>query len=400
MTSNESSQSISSQGLSPTVKKLGAVSFFADVASEMLYPITPLFLTSVFGASMTSVGIIEGLAEAIASLMKTYSGYWSDQISKRKPFIILGYFLAAISKPLIGVSQSWIQVLFARGLDRTGKGLRSAPRDALIAESSRAENQGAAFGWHRGMDTLGAALGPLLTVSFLTANAGQDLRQLYWWALIPGLLSVIIACTVKETLKESHAAKRRDLKGRFKDLNPNLKIFFLAWTLFSLVNSSDVFLLMKAKSDGASMATVVLMYCAYNLTYALSSPWIGKLSDSIPRKYLLMLGLFIYSLVYLGMALATSTWHLWVLFLSYGIYMGATDGVGKALIIDYCPENLKATALGLLGTTSGIATLVASVSAGILWDHWGANSLFYFASTGAFISIVLLTQIQNKKGSL
>jgi MFS family permease len=382
--------------INQTVVKLGLVSFFCDVANEMLYPITPIFLTSVLGASMASLGLIEGVAEAIASLLKTYAGSWSDSIAKRKPFILIGYLLSAIAKPFIGISQSWLQVLGARAFDRTGKGIRSAPRDALIADSVSQEHLGAAFGLHRGMDTLGAAVGPLLTI-FLMNQRPNDLRSLYFWALIPGLLSVAVIFSVKE---KKHSLGKTQWKNPFlswNELNLNFKKYLLAWTVFSLANSSDVFLLMKAKTAGVSTQLVILLYCAYNLTYALSSPYLGKLSDRVDRKHLMSAGLIVFSLVYLGFSLASESWHFWILFLIYGFYMGATDGVGKALAIDLSPKNLKATGLGMLGTVTGIATIFASATAGLIWDKVGSTWTFIYGAAGAILAIGFLTRVSHPK---
>lgn len=378
------------KALNPTVIKLGLVSFFADVASEMLYPITPIFLTSVLGASMASLGLIEGVAEAVASLLKTYSGSWSDSISKRKPFIIFGYFLAAISKPLIGLSTSWNAVLWARALDRTGKGIRSAPRDALLADSVNPHNRGAAFGWHRGMDTLGAAVGPLFAI-LLLSNDPAALRPLYNWALLPGFAAVLILLFVRETPMKNQPIRKWQNPLRSVGLfQADFKKYLWAWGLFSLVNSSDVFLLMKAKASGLSTTSVILVYCLYNLIYAFSSPYLGKLSDQIERRKVLIGGLAIFLFVYLGFGVADQTWHYWLLFAIYGLYMGATDGVGKALAIDLAPKELKATAVGLLGTITGLCTIFASVVAGLLWDHVGAWSTFIYGSVGAGFAIFVL----------
>jgi MFS family permease len=383
--------------LSPTVVRLGIVSFFADIASEMLYPITPIFLTTVLGASMSNLGLIEGIAESIASLLKTYSGAWSDRISKRRPFILLGYFLGAISKPWIGLSQSWGEVLGARAIDRAGKGLRSSPRDALIADSVSPEIRGAAFGWHRAMDTLGAAVGPLLTILLLSLKPG-DLRSLYLWALIPGFLSVAVVFTVREKEHQAHASQNgwvNPLQAH-EALSGPFKKYLYAWGAFSLVNSSDAFLLMRAKNSGLSTQRVILLYCAYNLTYALSSPWLGGLSDRMGRKKLMVLGLCIFTFVYLGFGLASQGWQFAALFLVYGLYMGATDGVGKALAVDLSPAHLKATNLGILGTISGLCTILASTFAGVIWDHWGAPMTFYYGAFGAAIAAIGMTRISEK----
>lgn len=384
--------------LNPTVVKLGLVSLFADISSEMLYPITPIFLTTVLGASMSSVGFIEGVAEAIASLLKTYSGAWSDRISKRTPFVAVGYFLSAIAKPIIGASASWTQVLFARGLDRTGKGLRTAPRDALLSEAVAVHLRGAAFGWHRAMDTLGAAIGPLLAIFYLSFE-DQNLRSIYYWALVPGLIAVGISLLVEE--KETSPKKARK-PARLFDFGlfcGSFKGYLAAWTVFSLTNSSDVFLLMKAKAVGISLTEIILLYCAYNFVYSVFSPYFGGLSDRIGRKRLLISGLLVFSAVYVGFSLASTRWHLWVLFSIYGLYMAATDGVGKALAVDLVDPSHKATGLGMLGTVTGISTVVASTVAGALWDNFGSSSTFIFGAVGAALAAIGLLPIRERRAA-
>jgi len=381
--------------LNPIVIKLGIVSFFADVASEMLYPVTPIFLTATLGASMTSIGVIEGIAEAIASLLKTYSGAWSDRLAKRKPFIVAGYFLGAISKPWIGLSHRWTEVLLARAMDRTGKGLRSAPRDALIADSVTLANRGAAFGWHRAMDTFGAAVGPLIAVGFLAYHP-DSLRSLYYWALLPGLISVFIVLTIRE--KRHHAAPGPTWTNPFRawaEMPTPFKKYVCAWGAFSLTNSSDVFLILQAKASGLSSTWVILLYCAYNLVYSLSSPYLGRLSDSIERKHVLIFGLLVFVAVYVGFGFASAPWHFCVLFFTYGFYMAATDGVGKALAVDLTPAHLKATGIGMLGTVTGFATIVASISAGLIWDHFGARWTFLFGAFGALVASLMLLRIRS-----
>jgi MFS family permease len=381
--------------LNPTVVKLGMVSLFADISSEMLYPITPIFLTSVLGASMTSVGLIEGVAEAIASLLKTYAGAWSDRISKRKPFIIFGYFLAAVAKPLIGGASSWMQVLFARGIDRTGKGLRTAPRDAMLAESVSPKLRGAAFGWHRGMDTMGAAIGPLLAILYLSYGA-NNLRRIYYWALVPGLFAVIISLLIKEEAHVVSSIRFERKTLRWNSFSTPFKTYLLSSLAFSLTNSSDIFLLMKAKQEGLSLQIVILLYCFYNLVYSLMSPYLGGLSDRIGRKKLLLSGFAIFSLVYLGFALAVSLWHFWLLFGIYGLYMAATDGNGKAFAIDLVKSDEKATGLGVLGTITGVATVAASTIAGALWEHAGSSWAFVYGVIGALTAAAILAFVPEK----
>ncbi len=388
--------------MNQTVIKLGFISFFADIASEMLYPITPIFLTTLLGVSMSSLGLIEGIAEATASLLKTFSGSWSDRAGTRKPFIFVGYFLGAISKPLIGVSSTWIDVLFARGLDRTGKGIRSAPRDALIADSVGSKHRGTAFGFHRAMDTVGAAVGPLLALYLLRLHPG-DLRSLYFWALIPGLFSVVVVFALREKKKYSSPEPRAKPVWKnpcifWRELDSNLKKYFVAWGLFSVANSSDVFLLLKAKSSGFTTERVILLYCVYNLTSAASSVFFGTLSDRIDRKKIMIAGLVIFALVYTGFSFAESQWMFWILFFVYGTYVGATDGVGKALAVDFSPKDSKGTTLGILGTITGITTVFASVIAGLLWDHFGPGYAFLYGAAGASVAALMLTTSNRGPG--
>ncbi|OFZ17648.1 MAG: hypothetical protein A2X86_02045 [Bdellovibrionales bacterium GWA2_49_15] len=392
---NESSSKV----LNPTLIKLGLISFFADVASEMLYPITPIFLTTVLGASATAVGIIEGTAEAMASLMKTFAGSWSDRIRKRKPFICVGYLFAALAKPLTGASGSWPQVLFARSFDRLGKGLRTAPRDALLAESVSQDQRGAAFGWHRLMDTMGAAIGPLIAILYL--NYSTNLRPIYFLAFIPGILAVFISFGIAEDkVAEVKIVPPKPEWESLSKLPKNFRRYLLAWTLFSLANSSDVFLLLKVQAAGISTPKTILMYCFFNLIYALSSPSLGGLSDKIGRKNVLMGGLLFFTFVYLSFMLATSEIYFWLLFASYGLYMGATEGVGKAFAIDLLSEDRKATAVGYVGTFTGIATLFASMVGGFLWDKFGAFATFLYGAAGALICLIILFFFPVKAGKL
>lgn len=374
--------------LSPTVKRLGLISFLADVSSEMLYPITPIFLTTVLGASITSIGFIEGLAEAIASLLKTYSGFWSDRIQQRKPFIWVGYLFAAIAKPITGLSHSWTQVLLARAVDRTGKGLRTAPRDALLAESVPAHLRGSAFGWHRMMDTLGAAVGPLLAILFLRYS--DNIRAIYFLACIPGFLAVLVALGIKEKKDLQSRISSKDNWVSFFILPKEYKYYLFSWSLFSLVNSSDVFLLLRTQQSGLALAETILLYCFYNLIYALGSPYLGGLSDKIGRKKVLLFGLLIFVIVYTGFIFATHRVHFWILFGIYGLYMAATDGVGKAFAIDLLDKDKKATAVGYLGTVTGFSTLIASTVAGVLWDHYGPAATFGYGVVGALFACLAL----------
>jgi MFS family permease len=391
MEDSQSDSQENSKVLTPAILKLGLISFFADVSSEMLYPITPIFLTTILGASMTSVGLVEGVAESIASLLKTYFGMWSDRISKRKPFIVVGYLFAALGKPLTGVSTTWFQVLLAKALDRTGKGLRTAPRDALLAESASPANRGAAFGWHRAMDTFGAAVGPILAIAYLSSYSDytQHLRTIYFYAFIPGIFAVLISLLIVEKHKEK-PTKKIEFKFSMRTFSRPFKIYLTSWTIFSLTNSSDVFLIMKAKQQGQTLARVILMYCFYNLVYSLLSPYFGKLSDRLGRKKILIIGLFIFAMVYSGFSFAVSPWHFWVLFGIYGLYMALTEGNGKAMAVDLVNPSEKATGLGVLGTFVGFSTVIASTVAGAIWDHLGSQWTFLYGAIGAVIAAFIM----------
>ncbi len=338
---------------------------------------------------MLHIGFIEGVAEALASLLKSTSGAWSDRIQSRRTFVWAGYLLTALAKPLIGFSSSWTGVLSARALDRTGKGIRSAPRDALLSEAVPAELRGAAFGWHRAMDTLGAAIGPLIAVFYLKYHG--DLRAIYFWAFLPGLLAVAFVFGVQDSVpKKASSVGQTRTKISISMLSNKFRFYLGTWTLFSIANSSDVFILLKAKASGIELQTSILLYCFYNLIYALLSPYLGILSDRIQRKWIICAGLLVFALTYLGFSQASNFWSFFFLFGIYGIYMAATDGVGKALAIDLLPPEMKATGLGILGSFTGVASLFASLSAGFIWDHWGVSQCFYFSAAGAMLAAALL----------
>lgn len=369
----------------PGVLLLGLVSFFADIASEMLYPITPIFLTGVLGASMTNLGLIEGIAEGVASLLKTYSGFWSDRIQKRKPFILAGYFISAISRPLIGLSTTSFHVLISRTTDRVGKGLRTAPRDALIADYVETKDRGLAFGWHRSIDTLGAVVGPILALLILTFVS--DLKRIYFWALIPGLVSVIVIFFLSETAKKSITANKFQFK--WTALGYEYKYFLISWGLFCLTNSSDAFLILKMKENGLSTSSVLLIYAFYNLVYALLSPYLGRVSDEWSKRKTLILGMFLFSFVYFGFAFGSHWSHFLILMSIYGAYMAATDGISKAYVSELVPDEFKGSALGILGTVVGFSQIAASILAGSIWDKYGATSALLFSCAGSLLFIVL-----------
>lgn len=373
-------------GLSPNVVLLGWVSFFADVSSEMLYPLIPIFLTTVLAAPVQVVGVIEGLAEAASSIAKPLAGRWSDASGKRGLYILQGYSLSALSKAVLALAHGWPLALAGRVADRLGKGLRGGPRDALLADSVASANLGKALGFHRGMDTMGAVVGPLLALLLLKLS-GENLRLVLWLAVIPGLMGAALVLLVRERRR---AMQSRQAARLTANLPSRFRWFLVVWGVFAFTNSSDVFLLLKARSLGLATIGVVLLYALYNLTYAAASPALGRLSDILGRKKLLISGLLVFGLVYAGFAVAMKPVHLIILFAVYGLYMAATEGVSKAFAIDLVPPSFKATATGLLGMVVGIGALVASSAAGVLWDHVGSWTVFALGAGGATLAAVAL----------
>jgi len=356
---------------------LGITSLLTDISSEMVYPILPVFLITVLGASPAILGLIEGIAESSASLLKVFSGYFSDKIKLRKPFTIIGYAGSTFGKLFLYISQSWGMVLCGRVIDRFGKGVRTAPRDALIAESAKEGKRGAAFGLHRAMDTLGATAGVAIAYFLVTRFKGP-LRDVFLFSLIPAFLGVLVLFFVREKKAQENPASSKRLEFRWRALDKRLKLFLVFTFIFTLGNSSNQFLLLRAKNLGSPLAQVILFYLVYNIVYALVAYPASRLSDKIGRKKLLVLGYFFYGLVYLGFALNKSLNMFWVLFGVYGLYIGFTEGVEKALVADIAPVNLRATAIGLHATFVGIGLLPASLLAGLLWKFLGAAAPFYF----------------------
>lgn len=362
---------------------LGITSLLTDISSEMVYPLLPIYLVTKLGVGPAILGLIEGIAESLASLLKVFSGYFSDKIKRRKPFTIFGYASSAAGKFFLYISTSWLYVLAGRIIDRLGKGIRTAPRDALIADSAREDRKGAAFGLHRALDTAGAACGVLLAYFLITAYK-DDFKNIFLLSLIPALLGVLFLFFVREKRTEIKAASMK-IQFKWRSLDRRLKLFLIFSFIFALGNSSNQFLLLRAKNTGSPLETVILFYLFYNITYALASYPAARLSDRIGRKRLLVLGYLFYGLVYLGFAINNSLSNFWFLFGLYGLYMGFTEGVEKALVADVAPADLRATVIGLHATLVGIGLLPASVLAGIFWKFLGPAATFYF---GGFMGIV------------
>lgn len=367
---------------------LGIVSFLIDVSSEMVYPLVPIYLTSKLGVAPTVVGIIEGIAESLASLVKVFSGYISDKFKRRKPLAIGGYAFSAIGKVFLVLANSWLWVLFSRIIDRFGKGVRTAPRDALIAECSEQGCSGRSFGLHKAMDNLGAVVGIVLAYYLFVYYKG-DFIPVFLISVIPAILGVLVLFLVREK-KQRTIMTAKKLKFQWGSLDLRLKWFLVVLFIFTLGNSSNQFLLLRAKSLGWSTNVTILLYLTFNVIATLVSYPAGRLSDKFGRRTFLVFGYLFYGLVYLGFAIVRTPEMLWLLFGIYGIYTGLTGSVEKALVADIAPEDKRATLIGLHAMVVGIGLLPASVLAGFLWSRFGAPAPFYFGGVMGILAGVAL----------
>jgi MFS family permease len=373
---------------------LGLISLFTDMASEMLYPVTPIFLASVLGASMASVGLIEGLAEITAGFLKGYFGFLSDKIGKRSIFVVGGYSVSALSKPLPGLFPEILVVLVSRVVDRVGKGMRTAPRDALLAGYSNKNNTGAVFGFHRGMDTFGAVLGPLAAV-FLLKTYNFNYNLIFILAFIPSIIAVTFTFFVKDKTIEVKQRSKLQYLLFWKESSKTYKYLVILVAIFSLVNSSDVFLILKSRGISGSDITAILGYVFYNIIYAAASYPAGLISDKIGKKRIYIIGLVIFSIVYFGFAVSNSPALTWVLFALYGIYAASTEGVLKSWVSDLNSYEKVGSAIGLITMMSSIAMFLGSILAGTLWDAFGSSVPFYLSSLISLIVAVLLFNINR-----
>jgi len=354
---------------------LGLASLLTDISTEMVYPLLPMFLTQTLGASPAILGLIEGIAESVASLLRVFSGYISDRLGRRKPLAIAGYAASTLGKVFLVVAEAWPTVLAGRFVDRFGKGVRTAPRDALIADSADPARRGRAYGLHRAMDSLGATLGVVVAIVLLRSGAA-NLRAIFLWSLIPAALGVGVLFFARDV--RSHRVGTQAPVLRWSVLPAKLRAYLLVVFLFTLGNSSNQFLLLRAQNLGVATAAVLVLYLVFNITYAVVAYPAGRLSDWVGRRTLLVAGYALYGLVYLGFGLASSPGSLWLLFPVYGLYMGVFDGVEKALVADLAPTSIRATAIGLHATLVGIGLLPASLLAGWMWTSFGPAVPFYF----------------------
>jgi MFS family permease len=384
-------------GLGRNVIALGVVSFLTDVSSEMIYPLLPVFLTAVLGADAAFVGAIEGAAETTAALLKLASGWWSDRVRRRKPLVVIGYAIASVARPLVAIAQSATQVLAIRVSDRVGKGIRNAPRDALIAESVDPSIRGRAFGFHRAMDNAGGVLGPLIAFAVLTWHFAE-LRTVFWLAAIPAVLSVIVLVAYvrdvpRATVEATPGAKGLDLTqpmgARFWKV---LGVIFL----FTLGNSTDAFLLLRANQLGVPVALAPILWAALHVVKTASNVPGGSLSDRIGRRPTLIAGWLLYALVYFGFARATAAWQAWALFAVYGVFFGLTEGSERALVADMVSLDRRGTAFGWYNLAIGLGALPASLLFGFVWDTAGASTAFIMGASLALAASVGMTLVGKK----
>ncbi|MEI7802736.1 MAG: MFS transporter, partial [Bacteroidota bacterium] len=370
---------------------LSLVSLLNDVSSEMLIPIMPLYLTSI-GFTMVWIGVLEGFAEAIAGISKIYFGNLSDRLGKRISFVRIGYFLSAISKSMLALSTVTAWIFSARFFDRFGKGIRTAARDALLSDETTAENKGAVFGFHRAFDTIGASLGPVVALGFLFWYPAQY-KTLFLIAFAPSMLSVLFTFLVKEKKMNVLAKYKPSVMQSFsywRTATSSYKKLILPLLLFSLVNSSDAFLLLMMKQIGMNDTQVLTLYIFYNLVYASLSFPIGKFADKIGLKTVLVSGLLIYTIAYSGMAVTHSQVIYYLIFFAYGIYAASTEGISKALISNLVPKSETATAIGFFAGAQSICILLCNVAAGFIWQQFGAPVVFIVAASGALLAGIFL----------
>jgi len=377
-------------GIERNVFLLGWVSFFTDASSETIYPLLPLFLTNVLKASSPVIGLIEGIAEATASLLKTLSGWLSDRMHRKKIFVFYGYLVSALTKPLFYFVTFWQQVLFLRFFDRVGKGVRTSPRDALISDLAKRRVRGKSFGFHRAMDTAGAIVGSLLAFSLMSLLA-SNYRLIFLISAIPAFIAISLIPLIEEKKKEKPKGEEKEgeVKLAFSSLERGLKLFIVVSFIFSLGHFSNAFLILRAQTAGISPKIIPLVYLLFNLVYALISIPAGILSDRIGRKKLIIFGYFFFALIFVGFAFARSPLSIVLLFAGYGIYYGVAEGVQRAFVGDISRHEVRGTAYGLYHTAVGIALFPASVIAGFLWKLFSPTATFLYGALMATVAGIL-----------
>jgi MFS family permease len=374
-------------GLPKNVRALGVVSLFMDMSSEMIYPLMPLFLSTVLHASKISIGLIEGVAESTASLVKVFSGIMSDRLGKRKSIIFWGYGVSVFSRPILALASSWPMVLGYRFTDRFGKGVRTPPRDAIIADSTDTRILGKAFGFHRAMDTIGAVIGPAIA-SLILVLYPERLRWVFWISIIPGmlaLLSIAVFVTDPKGPEKQGPIRIFDLRG----LNHDFKVFLTIVTIFTLGKTSEAFLVLRARDAGVSIAMIPLMYLCFNLVSAACAMPAGMIADRLGKKRTIIAGYLVCAAVFVGFAGATRPIHAWMLFLGYGIFVALNDGVQRAYVATLVRPDATATGYGIYHGVVGLAALPSGIIGGMLWQYSGASTLFYYGAGMSLLASLL-----------
>jgi len=375
-------------GLPRIVFVLGIVSLFMDMSSEMIVPLMPIFLNDVLKASKVSIGLIEGVAESTASLLKVFSGWFSDRIGKRKPLVFWGYSLSVLSRPLLAGATSWIGVLIYRFTDRVGKGIRTSPRDALIADITESKNMGRAFGFHRAMDTVGAVLGPAIAFGIL-AISSNNMRLVFWLSIIPGLLAIgTIALFVKDIPGKLKGKKNLVVIGSesnskgsiFSNIDGRFKVFLLIAILFTLGKIPEAFLVLRAKELGVDVRLIPMVYLVFNITSAFLSTPSGIIADRVGKRKVIFLSYLFGAFTYGGFALAFSGIHAWFLFILYGIFIAMNEGNQRAFVAQLIDPERKATGYGIYHTVVGITGLPAGIIGGALYQSFGSAVVFFYSS--------------------
>lgn len=379
-----------------TVIALGVVSLLTDLSSEMIYPLLPIFLASVLGAGAMALGLIEGVAESTAALLKVASGVWTDRTRRRKPLIVAGYTLSGMMRPLIGLAAAWPAVLALRFADRVGKGLRTSPRDALIADVTDASARGTAYGFHRAMDHAGAVLGPLVA-AVLLSFAGLPLRQVFLLSAIPAVaVLVVVLFGVKEPpLPHAAAPAGPKLLAPWSALGPDYRRLLIAVLVFTLGNSTDAFLLLRLSETGVSVAGIALLWSAHHVVKMVANYYGGRLSDRVGPRAMILAGWLFYAAIYLTFGWLNSAPWLIAVFLAYGIYFGLVEPAERAWVASLVPPHLRGTAFGWYHCAIGLAALPASVTFGLLWQQWGASVAFSAGAVLAALAALLLPDVRE-----
>ncbi|MEP6618589.1 MAG: MFS transporter [bacterium] len=385
--------------LGRNVFALSAVSFLTDVSSEMIYPLLPVFLTTVLGANAGFIGAIEGAAETTASLLKLASGWWSDRVHRRKPMVVLGYTIASVMRPLVAVATSASQVLAIRVSDRVGKGIRNAPRDALLAESVHPSILGKAYGVHRAADNAGAVIGPLIAFTLLTWHFAA-LRTVFWLAAIPGLLSVLVVVFAVKEISRDAAAPTKSAPDLTQPLGARFWRVLVVIFLFTLGNSTDAFLLLRANQLGVPVALAPILWMVLNLVKTASNVPGGALSDRVGRRPLLIAGWLLYAAVYFAFSRAGAAWQAWALFAVYGIFFGLTEGSERALVADLVSPERRGTAFGWYNLAIGLGALPASLLFGFVWDRSGSSAAFVMGASFALAAAVGLMLVMPRRKAI